>query len=167
MHYQPDELSVISLPTYNKPNPIKRHNPILVRKPIWRFRRKMTGRAARTRSEMIERTGNVCGQQPVHGSLLEGSKPTALRKDDEFDLMLRQTHSIDTHIPICSERSADAEEQEDAHGGEESDVCYESVHGSSHLPGVAYAEKKEADRDLHECEGDECLYPIGPADNLE
>ena len=46
-------------------------------------------------------------------------------------------------------------------------MCYESVHGSSHLPGVAYAEKKQADRDLHECESDERLYPIGPADNLE
>ena len=97
----------------------------------------------------------------------EGSKPTALRKDDGFHLMLRQTHSIDPHIPVCSEGSADAEEQEDADGGEEGNVCYEGVHGSSHLPGVPDAEKKQADRDLHECESDECLYPIGPADDLE
>ena len=103
----------------------------------------------------------------LHSLLLEGSKPTALRKDDGFHLMLRQAHSIDPHIPIRFEGSADAEEQENAHGGEEGNVCYESVHGLSHLPGVAYAEKKQADRDLHECESDECLYPIGPANNLE
>ena len=81
--------------------------------------------------------------------------------------MLRQTDSIDPHIPICPEGSADAEEQEDAHGGEQGNVCYESVHGPSHLPGIAYAEKEQANRDLHEREGDERLYPIGPADNLE
>ena len=81
--------------------------------------------------------------------------------------MLRQTDSIDPHIPICSERSADAQEEEDADGGEQGNVCYESVHGSSHLPGVAYTEKEQANRDLHEREGDERLYPIGPADNLE
>ena len=104
---------------------------------------------------------------PCTVSLLEGPKPTALRKDNGFDLMLRQTHSVDPHIPICSERSADAEEQEDAHGAEQGNVCDENVHGSSHLPGVAYAEKKQANRDLHECKGDECLYPIGPADNME
>ena len=81
--------------------------------------------------------------------------------------MLRQTDSIDTHIPVCSERSADAEEQEDAHGGEKGNVYYNSVHGSSHLLRVHDAEKEEANRDLHEREGDERLYPIGPADNLE
>ena len=81
--------------------------------------------------------------------------------------MFRQTDPIDPHIPICPERSADAEKQEDAHGAEEGNVRYESVHGPSHLPGIANAEKKQADGDLHERESDECLYPIGPADDLE
>ena len=81
--------------------------------------------------------------------------------------MPRQTASIDTHIPICPERSADGEEEEDADGGEEGNGCYESVHGSSHLLGIHDTEKEEADGDLHERESDEGLYPIGPAENLE
>ena len=80
--------------------------------------------------------------RPLHVSIAGRVKRTALRKDDGFDLMLRQTDSIDPHIPICSERSADAEEQEDAHGGEQGNVCYKSVHGSSHLPGVHNAEEE-------------------------
>ena len=43
---------------------------------------------------------------------------TALRNDDGFDLMIRQTHSVDAHVPVRSERSAHSEEQEDTHGGE-------------------------------------------------
>ena len=75
MHHQPDELSVSSAPTYNTPNPINRHNPILVRSPIWRFRRNMTGSAARTRSEMTERTEKRLWSEngnPRTSSMLEG-----------------------------------------------------------------------------------------------
>ena len=46
---------------YMTPMPIKRHNPTLVRLPIWRFRRKIAGRAASMRSEMTERTVGCCG----------------------------------------------------------------------------------------------------------
>ena len=71
---------------------------------------------------MTERTIDHCGK----GSDLEWislrGRLTALREDDGFHLMLRQTHSIHAYIPVRSKRSAHREEQADAHGGEESDA---------------------------------------------
>lgn len=99
------------------PSPIRRHNPTLDRNPIWTFRRKIAGSAASTRSEMTERTVDIRSQYlDLPRSLLD-DRLTALRKGDGFDLMIRQTHSIDAHIPVRSERSADSKEQEDAHCG--------------------------------------------------
>ena len=100
------------------PSPIKRHNPTFVRSPIWIFLRKIAGSAARMRSDMTERTVDICGQNTKLAQLLPEGQLTALRKDDGFDLVTGQTHSVDAHIPIRSERSADSEEQKDAHGGE-------------------------------------------------
>ena len=81
--------------------------------------------------------------------------------------MIRQTHSVDTHIPVRFEGSADAEEQEYAHCGEESDAGYKSVHASNYMLGIHNAEEEQTDRDFHECESDKRLDPVGPADNLE
>ena len=91
---------------------------------------------------MTERTVDICGQNIKLASLLLDDRLTALRKDDGFNLMIRQTHSIDAHIPVCSERSADSEEQEDAHCGEESNAHYESIHPPNHVLGVHNAEKE-------------------------
>ena len=92
---------------------------------------------------------------------------TALRQDNGFHLMLRQTHSIHAHIPVGSQRSANPEEQEDEDGGEENNACRQSVHASGHLSGIHDAEKKEADGYFHEGESDKGLYPIGPAQDLK
>lgn len=42
--------------SYITPRPIKTNNPILLEKPIWRFRRIMTGAAESMKSEIIEMT---------------------------------------------------------------------------------------------------------------
>lgn len=81
--------------------------------------------------------------------------------------MIRQTHSVDIHIPVRSEGPADSEEQKHAHCGKQSDARYESVHPTNHMLGVHNAEEKQANRDFHECESDESLDPVGPADHLE
>ena len=60
----------------------------------------------------------VDGQYAKFACYMRGGRLTALRNDDGFDLMIRQTHSVDAHVPVCSERSAHSEEQEDTHGGE-------------------------------------------------
>ena len=86
---------------------------------------------------------DVYDQKSKHSaSILFEGPLTALRKDDGFDLMLRQTHSVDAHVPVGSQRSTDPEEQEDADGGEESDAAYEGVHPSNHILGVHDTEKK-------------------------
>ena len=101
MHHQPNELSVISFPTHKTPNPIKRHKPILVRKPIWRLRRKMTGSAARTRSEMTERTEKRLWSEngePLHGFTAGRVKTYCLaqgqwiRPDASTDTLRRPPH---------------------------------------------------------------------------
>ena len=56
--------------------------------------------------------------------------------------MIRQTHSVDAHVPVRFERSTDTDEQEDAHCGEESNARHESVHPSDHVLGVHNAEKE-------------------------
>ena len=81
--------------------------------------------------------------------------------------MSRQTYPIDAHVPVCSERSTDAEEQEDAHGGKSSNARHESVHASIHMLGVYDPEEKQTDGDLHKRQSDECLDPVGPADDYE
>lgn len=94
------------------------------------------------RSDIIERTVDVCDQNVMLALLLFEIRLTALCKDDGFDLMIRQTRSIDADIPVRSERSADSEEQEDAHCSEKSNARYYNVHPSNHLLGVDYAEKE-------------------------
>ena len=81
--------------------------------------------------------------------------------------MIRQTHSIDPHIPVRSEGSADSEEHEYAHCGEECNAGYQRVHASDHMLGVQYAEQKQTNRYFHECESDESLDPVGPAGHPE
>ena len=60
----------------------------------------------------------VHGQYATFACYMHKGRLTALRNDDGFDLMIRQTHSVDAHVPVRSERSAHSEEQEDTHGGE-------------------------------------------------
>ena len=67
---------------------------------------------------MTERTVDFCGQGIKLARVSVSGRLTALGEDDGFDLMVRQTYSIDAHVPVRSERSADPEEQEDAHCGE-------------------------------------------------
>ena len=81
--------------------------------------------------------------------------------------MIRQTHSVDIHIPVRSEGSADSKEQKYAHCGKQSNARYESVHPTNHMLGVHNAEEKQANRNFHERESDESLDPVGPADHLE
>lgn len=56
---------------YMTPKPMRRHRPIFVRLLICRLRRKMTGRAAQTRSVIIDRTafGQHCRFRSEHGSI--------------------------------------------------------------------------------------------------
>ncbi len=102
----------------------------------------MAGSAASMRSEMTERAVDVRGQITKLASLLLEDRLTALRKDDRFDLVIGQTNSIHAHLPVRFERSADSEEQEDAHCGEDCNARYESVHPSNHMLGVHNAEQK-------------------------
>ena len=92
---------------------------------------------------------------------------TALEDNDTFQRFVGQTSPVDANIPICLQRSADANEEKDGDSSEEDHEGYQAPHKISHFPRIRDPHQEQADCDFREHQRDECLNPIGPTDHTD